>query len=392
MTKNLKVAPKPVVLVHGLWSNWKAWETWQNILTVSHSYDWKAFPVGEKPDKGIMNTGGSFLSTQPTNSIAENARELEKYVRYAQEDRNAWHVDIVAHSMGGLISRYYIAQIMDSASPDGRPKVSHLVMLGTPNMGSPCADVMDVAFEITGNRVEAVRQLRQDHAVGFNRVNTARKGVKFSALAGNPLPTMCKSVVWNDGVVSVPSAKWIIGDTAESKNVHTDLTGTSDFSSFVKPRLAVGPKGNHNPEVPQALQAFVPDSEDHPTSNLSRIYGARSWLAMFETINSVSKSVDHFAKQMDVAPGQTVDVDIPVEAAMNFGITFMADPSLSVTLIDANGNVLGRNASGSPESRGWFRSIFYDKPTSTAKWKFRVENTGTHEHRIIVTTWANASK
>lgn len=43
MTKNLKVAPKPVVLVHGLWSNWKAWETWQNILTTSHSYDWKAF-------------------------------------------------------------------------------------------------------------------------------------------------------------------------------------------------------------------------------------------------------------------------------------------------------------------------------------------------------------
>src|SRR5690606_20706124 len=57
MTKNLKVAPKPVVLVHGLWSNWKAWETWQNILTTSHSYDWKAFPVGERPDKGIMNTG-----------------------------------------------------------------------------------------------------------------------------------------------------------------------------------------------------------------------------------------------------------------------------------------------------------------------------------------------
>jgi hypothetical protein len=34
-------------LVHGLWSNWQAWSSWQNILTTSHSYDWKAFPVGE---------------------------------------------------------------------------------------------------------------------------------------------------------------------------------------------------------------------------------------------------------------------------------------------------------------------------------------------------------
>src|SRR5688500_8762215 len=33
LVKNLKVAPKPLVLVHGLWSNWKAWESWQNILT-----------------------------------------------------------------------------------------------------------------------------------------------------------------------------------------------------------------------------------------------------------------------------------------------------------------------------------------------------------------------
>ncbi|MBK6749572.1 MAG: hypothetical protein IPG67_06065 [Acidobacteria bacterium] len=42
MTKNLKVAPKPLVLVHGLWSNAQAWSSWQNILTTSHSYDWKA--------------------------------------------------------------------------------------------------------------------------------------------------------------------------------------------------------------------------------------------------------------------------------------------------------------------------------------------------------------
>lgn len=393
MTKNIKVAPKPVVLVHGLWSNWKAWESWQNILTTSHSYDWKAFPVGEKPDKGIMNTGGSFLSTQPTNSIAENARELEKYIKYAQEDRNAWHVDIVAHSMGGLISRYYIAQIMDAQSPDGRPKVSRLIMLGTPNMGSPCADVMDLAFELTGNRVEAVRQLRQDHAAGFNRINTARKGVKFSALAGNPLPTMCKSVVWNDGVVSVPSAKWNVSDTAESKSLHTDLTGTADFSNFVKPRLAVGPKGDHNPAAPETPQAANLIEVDARTPLRSRSYGAATtWFAAYDPGVDPSVASGPFARSVDVAAKQTVEIEIPVAAASNFGVTFMADPSISVLLVDANGQVVGRDDSGSPGSRSWFRSIFYDKPISAATWKLRVENTGDREHRIVVTTWADATR
>lgn len=391
MTKSLKVAPKPLVLVHGLWSNWRAWETWQNILTTAHSYDWKAFPVGEKPDKGVMNTGGSFLSTQPTNSIAENARELERYIKYAQEDRNAWHVDIVAHSMGGLISRYYVAQIMDARSPDGRPKVSRLIMLGTPNMGSPCADVMDLAFELTGNRVEAVRQLRQDHAEGFNRINTARKGVKFSALAGNPLPTMCKSVVWNDGVVSVPSAKWTIKDTAESKNLHTDLTGTEDFSSFVKPRLAIGPKGDHNPAAPEPPGTSELTAEDGNMTPRHRNYGAAISLpGLSEWGTDVRGSSSTFARSIDLAPKEKAEIDIPVEAASNFGVTFMTDPDVSVTLIDENGNVLGRNEAGTPASRGWFRSIFFDKPTTDTIWKLRIENTGKNECRFVATTWSNA--
>ena len=156
-TENIKVAPKPLILVHGLWSNWKAWETWQNILTTSHSYDWKAFPVGEKPEHGLMNTGGSFMSREQTNSIAQNAAQLKTYIDYAQRDRNAWHVDIVAHSMGGLISRHYINGLMPMNYKDGRPQVTRLIMLGTPNAGTTCADVMSTAFALTGNPITALR-------------------------------------------------------------------------------------------------------------------------------------------------------------------------------------------------------------------------------------------
>lgn len=376
MTKNLKVAPKPVVLVHGLWSNWKAWETWQNILTTSHSYDWKAFPVGEKPEKGLMNTGGSFLSTDPTNSIFENSQQLGNYIKYAQEDRNAWHVDVVAHSMGGLISRHYINQFM-LPMPDGRPQIAHLVMLGTPNMGSPCADVMDTAFQLIGKNVEAVRQLRQDATAEFNRVNRNRKGVKFSVLAGDPLPNMCKTIVWNDGVVSVPSAKWEIADNATSKRLHTDLTGTEDFSGFVKPRLAIGPKGDHNAEMPQRA------------SLSSRNYGAvfvdASWEAeppLFST-----PEPPPFAKAVKVPANGSVEVEIPAGAAANMGVTFMADPKVSATLFDPSAAKRGEHLTGTPASFGWFRSIFVDKNITPGNWKLVLKNTSERQSEVVVTTW-----
>ena len=390
MTKNLKVAPKPLVLVHGLWSSWRAWEPWQNILTTSHSYDWKAFPVGEKAEQGKMNTGGAFLSTEPTNSIGENANELGKYVEYAQKDRNAWHVDIVAHSMGGLISRYYISQIMKNNSEDGRPRVAHLIMLGTPNMGSPCADVMNVAFESLGKNVEAVRQLRQDYVEGFNKINKLRKGVKFSALAGNPLPTMCKDVVWNDGVVSVPSAKWTIADTAESKSLHTDLTGTSDFSAFVKPRLAIGPKGNHNPEMPD-LPSRAGETKPNP-------YGAYFMNASYQPRAANENPVDRndfkpdFAKAVKIAPKQVVEIEIPVAQALNFGLTFMADAQISATLFNDKGETVGKNLTQTPEANSWFRSIYFDKPVVAATWKLKLENTSERELEAILTTWKDAVK
>jgi pimeloyl-ACP methyl ester carboxylesterase len=392
LTKNLKVAPKPLVLVHGLWSNWRAWESWQNILTTSHSYDWKAFPVGEKPEKGLMNTGGEFLSSGPTNGIFENSQQLGKYIRYAQEERNAWHVDIVAHSMGGLISRHYIHNFMPANSPDGRPQVARLVMLGTPNMGSPCADVMNSAFEILGKNVEAIRQLKPSVVADFNRVNTNRKGAKFSVLAGNPLPVMCKTVVSNDGVVPVESAHWVIKDNAISKNLHTDLTGTSDFSSFVKPRLAIGPKGNHNPEQPESA-LYSNQSGLNPNGPAAAMFVNASYRPQSSSVAGVGDDFrPAFAKEVKLAPKQALEIELAVPAGANYGVTFMSGPKVSATLFDDQGAVQGKNLADSPESRGLFRTIFVERAITAATWKLKVENTGEQEAVAIIAAWSDPVK
>lgn len=243
-TKNLKIGPKPVILLHGLWGGWQQFETWQNILTTSHSYDWKAFTVGEKAENGVLETGGTLTEPKPGKSIYDNALQMKQYIEYAQKDRNAWHVDVVGHSTGGLIARTYINDLMPDV-PDGRPQISHLLTLGTPHLGSKCADLAYIA-----SGTQAVRQATTEFAEGFNRMTPNRKGVKFSALAGESVPTLCKGVDWGDGFVNVQSAHWNIADTAKSKSIHPDLMSVKDFSDFVKPRLAIGPKGNHNPDFP----------------------------------------------------------------------------------------------------------------------------------------------
>jgi pimeloyl-ACP methyl ester carboxylesterase len=373
-TRNLKVAPKPVVLAHGLWSNWRAWETWQNILTTSHSYDWKAFPVGEKPAEGRMRTGEATGNIDPTNTIAQNADELGKYIEYAQKDRNAWHVDIVAHSMGGLISRRYIHAMMPSYA-DGKPQVSHLVMLGTPNAGSPCADFLSIPLEAVGKSMDALRELRPINVRKFNQETVDRKGVPFSVLAGNPLPPpICKMMSMNDGVVSDASATLNIADHEFQRVLHTDMTGTAVFSSFVKPRLASGPTKAR--ATPQAASQSASASGPAP----ARI--------MLIDVDDPAEAAD-FAKLVKLTPGQTLELALPVKEARNLGVTLAAASTVSATLIDDQGVIAASNLADTPAASQPFRSMFVDRPVVKGRWLLKLHNPDKADRDVIVSTWSS---
>ncbi|WP_308189217.1 esterase/lipase family protein [Nostoc mirabile] len=77
--------------------------------------------------------------------IPEIARILKnklKDVGLTVNHRKVLH--IVAHSMGGLVSRWFIER------EGGNQVVQHLVMLGTPNAGSPWSTVQDLATVALG--------------------------------------------------------------------------------------------------------------------------------------------------------------------------------------------------------------------------------------------------
>jgi hypothetical protein len=286
-------------------------------------------------------------------------------------DRNAWHIDIVAHSMGGLISRRYIHATMPSY-PDGKPQVAHLVMLGTPNMGSRCADLISAPLETAGESMDALRELRPSVVAQFNAANTERKGVEFSVLAGNLLPAVCYMFDDNDGVVTVPSATWTITDVEQQSVLHTSMTGAAEFSSFVKPRVAIGPAKQRAGVKLSALDATA--------------YGLNA--AGQEQTGSAAATPD-FSRVVKLAPGQTLNVDIPVKDARNFGVTFVAASKVSATLLDDKGAVAGTNLAGKPEAGQIFRSLFVDRPVTKGNWALTLQNADKIERKVVLSTWSS---
>jgi pimeloyl-ACP methyl ester carboxylesterase len=74
----------------------------------------------------------------PIETLAEKLGERLQAVGLGANHGKTLH--IVAHSMGGLVSRSFIEQ------KGGNQVVQHLIMLGTPNAGSPWSTVQDWAF------------------------------------------------------------------------------------------------------------------------------------------------------------------------------------------------------------------------------------------------------
>jgi len=234
----------------------------------------------------------------------------------------AWHVDLVAHSMGGLISRQYIDSLMPPAPPDNKPVVSHLVMLGTPNEGSPCAYLLAAA---EGPLVSIpTLQLEPSFASSFNQTVTERNGVPFSILAGDINVTTCGGPD-GDSVVPLPSALWTISDhTVVTGLLHTEMTDSSlVFTSWVLPHLAIGPSGSNTlPVLGDDARTHAPLADPHKKKTKSvctTANGETPSLAAASTFSastagsSIELKVSHArAMQLSVfAPGATLTLKRP---------------------------------------------------------------------------------
>lgn len=400
-TEKIKILPKPVVLVHGLWSNADAWANYPIYLRNAHSYDWEGFAVGSDPKNGKMNTGDFAGNWKPTNTIFQNSQELAKQIKYVRETKNAWHIDIVAHSMGGLISRHYIHNFMQPVF-DGKPEAAHLVMLGTPNQGSPCANMVHGLFHMFGNdAMLAMKELNTYSVSKFNTINTNRKNVKFSILAGYTVPTTCQSWGISDGVVPLRSALYNISDRDYSPRIHTELTKKADFEKFVLPRLAVGPRKARADNLAAAIETAA--QETLAQANIDEFapsdrYGFNSYFqkVSFKSENRQDDDGEEDLKdvttrqKIELQAKETKEIEIPVRDGKHAGVLIVASTAVVATLLDQTGAIVGKSVYDRPDApRDLFRTINVDRDVKNGVWKLRLENFDASRTTVFVAGWTN---
>lgn len=224
---NVAIAPRPLILLHGLWSSANTWSTYQEFAQSVHP-KWRAFAVGDGAYPGTMDTGALLSPLRRTNSVDENASQAWTYLNALRRGLNTNEVDIVGHSMGGIVAR----RLLHAQGQAATDAVRDVVMLGTPNGGSYCAVTWPVAA--TSPLVPAT--MRQ-----FNAENPGYPGATSTLVYAEHLAPTCADASWGDSVVPRWSAKAVDVDRLflASPTLHTKMTANrAMFDDFVVTTLA----------------------------------------------------------------------------------------------------------------------------------------------------------
>lgn len=175
----------------------------------------------QHPIKELYDVVLTFDYENIQTTIEENAQLLGK--RLSEVGLGANHgkqLHIVAHSMGGLVSRWFIEK------EGGERVVQHLVMLGTPNGGSPWPTVQDWVFMALGiglNQLSSIVWPTKVVALllGFLEANDYSleqmqpNSPYLKAIAENPDPHVFYTIIAGDRSI-VPAAMQVESELQSS--------------------------------------------------------------------------------------------------------------------------------------------------------------------------------
>jgi pimeloyl-ACP methyl ester carboxylesterase len=300
----MEISPRPVVLVHGLISTAEKFNAYLGYLG---SIGLKGYAAGNGQFKGVLKMGDISNPAAPTLTIAQNAAQLDTYIDGVKRSTGAEQVDLLAHSMGGLVSRYYIHELMTDDD------VAQLIMLGTPNGGSTCGGLLSSL----GFFLPATLELQHGYLGGiFNQQITNTRGVPFHAVAGSlindPAFSPCSDVP-SDSSVSQASVQAISLHLAGIPPLEHNLLVTDEaaFKELIQPLLQTPADGF------AASPAIQPASVPEPGQFTQTYTG-------------------HLDK--NTSTSITIEIDAGVNVA-SFGL-YDSTQSLQISVKGASGNTL----------------------------------------------------
>jgi predicted alpha/beta hydrolase family esterase len=205
----------PVLLIHGYMEDAIVWNKWIDLLKKDGIS--AVYPITFKQ------------SDDKCGSAAEHAKELSNIIGQIKKETGQNKVNIVGHSKGGLDARVYLA--------NNTQDVANLIMIGTPNAGSPLAQSSEIC-------TPAVYDLRPGAAATEVKMNP---NTKYYTIAGdwNPELGNCQLTPFlpmeqsgfsnlpkpNDGIVplsSVESQDYFI-NLGHSKSCHSNLMSEYEY-------------------------------------------------------------------------------------------------------------------------------------------------------------------
>lgn len=252
-------ARRVVLLVHGLD---EPGEIWDDLAPLLRSKGYHVARLDYPNDQGIARSADAMLAAL-------------RALRASGTER----VDIVAHSMGGLVSRDALTRPDMDSTPGAFPKIERLIMVGTPNRGAPLAP-MRLALEfreqalrwmvdgalvdaLTGFFAEGAGEAGRDLTPGSAFLNdlNARplpKGVRITLLLGVASPVREDDVL---GMLDSPLGRAL-------------LTGEDAATAAAQARAWLGMVGDGVVPRDSALLEGVEDVVEIPAHHRGLLRGA----------------------------------------------------------------------------------------------------------------------
>ncbi len=166
--------PIPLILVHGTWENQS-----DNFQALSPFFKNNGFCVYTFNYGG--NPGDVFWGY---GSIATSAGQLGTFVNSVLAKTGAKQVDIVGHSQGGMMPRYYIKFL------GGQGKVHDLVGLAPSNHGTTLSGIADLGKALgLLPAVATIQPAAIDQTIGsafMTKLNSCPNGPDADICAGDP--------------------------------------------------------------------------------------------------------------------------------------------------------------------------------------------------------------
>jgi uncharacterized alpha/beta hydrolase family protein len=194
--------PLPVLLVHGYAEDAAVWKKWEDMLRKD----------------GIQFFTVTFKdSDDKCGSAKQHAIELEKMVQDIKEQSGGQKINIVGHSKGGLDARVFL----DNTDTKD---VANLIMIGTPNAGSPVAETNYAC-------APAVYDMR----LGANATKAViNPNTKYYTIAGNWMPLTQGNLMIpgnDDGLVPVESveSQQYFQSLGRTEHGHAELLSEKEY-------------------------------------------------------------------------------------------------------------------------------------------------------------------